>query len=258
MDAGCSRRSALKVIAAGAAGTLLHAQDTHDDTIALDTEYQTIENFGASDCWSMQKLGTWSMPARNRVADLLFSQSAGIGLSCWRFNIGGGTTDRITNPWRTVETFEVGEGQYDWTRQAPERWFLGAAKARGVAQFLAFVNSPPGRMTRTGITFGQPGGDTTNLKPGFEAQFARYLVDILEHFRDNPDRSERVAFDYVSPINEPNDFSLGQHRWRLRSITPYVTSDRNGDELRQHPDIPPGRTIEIPPRSVTTLIAAFN
>lgn len=514
MDAGCSRRSALKVIAAGAAGTLLHAQDTHDDTIALDTEYQTIENFGASDCWSMQKLGTWSMPARNRVADLLFSQSAGIGLSCWRFNIGGGTTDRITNPWRTVETFEVGEGQYDWTRQAPERWFLGAAKARGVAQFLAFVNSPPGRMTRTGITFGQPGGDTTNLKPGFEAQFARYLVDILEHFRDNPDRSERVAFDYVSPINEPNvewngtsqegcrasnedvkrvlraldaelkkrgcstaiagievsglpplsgvaarisaahgakygdyvadfagdpamaavlgrrlsyhdygsdrldgqlvenrkaarqafdrfpgwkpwmseycvmtgshgeggrgrdlgmstaldvariihldltivgvtawqwwtavsgvdykdgliytdwkkpgdeefiiparllwafgnysrfvrpgmrrvdlkgpshdvrglmgsaykderarrvvavyvnmapdaqpvrlDFNMGQRRWRLRSITPYVTSDRNGDELRQHPDIPPGRTIEIPPRSVTTLIAAFN
>jgi hypothetical protein len=204
MGNGCSRRSALKVIAAGAAGTLLHAQEPHDDTIALDTEYQTIDNFGASDCWSMQKLGTWSMAARSRVADLLFSQSNGIGLSCWRFNIGGGTTDRITNPWRTVETFEIAEGQYDWTRQAPERWFLGAAKARGVPQFLAFVNSPPGRMTRTGITFGQPGTDTTNLKRGFEGQFARYLVDILEHFRDNPDPAERVAFDYVSPINEPN------------------------------------------------------
>jgi hypothetical protein len=201
---GPSRRSALKVIAAGAAGTLLHAQDTHDDTIALDTEYQTIENFGASDCWSIQKLGTWSMPARSRVADLLFSQSEGIGLSCWRFNIGGGTTDRITTPWRTAETFEAAEGQYDWTRQAPERWFLGAAKARGVPQFLAFVNSPPGRMTRTGITFGRPGSDTTNLKPGFEGQFARYVVDILEHFRHNPDRAERVTFDFVSPINEPN------------------------------------------------------
>ena len=200
----CSRRSALKALVAGPAASLLRAQSPHLDSIRLDTEFQTIENFSASDCWSMQKVGTWSLPNRNRLADLLFSQSAGIGLSCWRFNIGGGVTDRITTPWRTVETFEIAEGKYDWTRQAPERWFLGAAKARGVPQFLAFVNSPPGRMTRTGITYGRPGSDTTNLKPGFEGQFARYLVDILEHFRTNPDQSERIAFDYISPVNEPN------------------------------------------------------
>ena len=59
-------------------------------------------------------------------------------------------------------------------------------------------------MTCTGITYGQPGPDTTNLKPGFEGQFARYLVDILEHFRTSPDTSERITFDYVSPVNEPN------------------------------------------------------
>jgi hypothetical protein len=170
----------------------------------LDAEFQTIDNFSASDCWSMQKVGTWSLPNRSRVADLLFSQSTGIGLSCWRFNIGGGITDKITTPWRTAETFEVAEGKYDWTRQAQERWFLGAAKARGVSEFLAFVNSPPGRMTRTGITYSRPGPDTTNLKPGFEGQFARYLVDILEHFRNNPESSERIVFDYISPVNEPN------------------------------------------------------
>ena len=150
---------------AGTAAGLLHAKEPHHDLIRLDSEYQTIEAFSASDCWSMQKLGTWSLPNRNRVADLLFSQTGGIGLSCWRFNIGGGITDKINNPWRTAETFEIAEGKYDWTRQAPERWFLGAAKARGVPQFLAFVNSPPGRMTRTGITYGQRGTDTTNLKP---------------------------------------------------------------------------------------------
>lgn len=180
------------------------AVPVHYDRIQLEAEYQVIENFGASDCWSMQKLGKWSLHNRNRVADLLFSKTKGIALSCWRFNVGGGVTDQITNPWRTVETFEVGEGKYDWTRQAGERWFLAAAKQRGVPQFLAFVNSPPGRMTRTGITFGQAGPDTTNLKPGFEGQFARYLVDVLEHFRTNPDSSQRVSFDYVSPVNEPN------------------------------------------------------
>jgi hypothetical protein len=199
-----SRRAILKTMLAGTAARLVRGEEPRRDRIRLDTEYQTIENFGASDCWTMQKVGTWSLPARTRVADLLFSETGGIGLSCWRFNIGGGVTDKITTPWRTVETFEVVEGRYDWTRQAPERWFLAAAKARGVPQFLAFVNSPPGRMTRTGITYGRPGSDTTNLKPGFEGQFARYLVDILEHFRTNPDRSERIAFDYISPVNEPN------------------------------------------------------
>ena len=200
----CSRRSALKTMLAGTAASLLHAQESRRDSIRLDSEYQTIENFSASDCWSMQKLGTWSLPNRNRVADLLFSQTGGIGLSCWRFNVGGGITDKINDSWRTAETFEIAEGKYDWTRQAPERWFLGAAKARGVPQFLAFVNSPPGRMTRTGITYGQRGTDTTNLKPGFQGQFARYLVDILEHFRANPDKTERIAFNYISPVNEPN------------------------------------------------------
>jgi hypothetical protein len=203
-DHNCSRRAALKTMLAGATAGILQAQTPHQDSISLDSEYQTIENFGASDCWSMQTAGTWSLPNRNRVADLLFSKTTGIGLSCWRFNIGGGVTDKIDDPWRTAETFEIAEGKYDWTRQAPERWFLGAAKARGVPQFLAFVNSPPGRMTRTGITYGQLGSDTTNLKPGFEGQFARYLVDILEHFRNNPDANQRIAFDYISPVNEPN------------------------------------------------------
>lgn len=192
----------------GAAGSALRAADVpppHRDTIRLDIEHQVIDNFGASDCWSMQKVGTWSLDSRTRIADLLFSETKGIGLSCWRFNIGGGFNPKISEPWRswrTVETFEVAEGQYDWTRQAGQRRFLAAARERGVPQFLAFVNSPPGRMTRNGLTFCGPRG-TTNLKPGFEGQYARYLVDILEHFRTDPDEAARVPFDYISPVNEP-------------------------------------------------------
>ncbi|RPI00609.1 MAG: T9SS C-terminal target domain-containing protein, partial [Calditrichaeota bacterium] len=40
---------------------------------------------------------------------------------------------------------------------------------------------------------------STNLKSGYETQFARYLVDILKFFRD----SEHLDFDYISPVNEP-------------------------------------------------------
>jgi hypothetical protein len=127
----------------------------------------------------MQKVGAWSVANRSRIADLLFSQTDGIGLSCWRFNIGAGINAKITNPWRTAETFEVAPGEYDWTRQTNEQWFLRAAKLRGVEQFLAFVNSPPRRLTRNGLTFCDPDNGTTNLKPGAEREYAVYLADSL-------------------------------------------------------------------------------
>jgi len=176
---------------------------THKDVIRTARTYQEIENFGASDGWRIQKVGGWSDEGRNRVADLLFSSDKGIGLSCWRFNIGAGIDTTITEPWRTVETLELSEGVYDWTRQKNERWFLAAARDRGVRQFLAFVCSPPARMTRNGHTYASPGPHTTNLKAGYEGQFGRYLADILEHFHLNPDAAEKVDFNYISPVNEP-------------------------------------------------------
>jgi len=180
------------------ASLVIQAQDQiHIDA---SVEYQTIDNFGASDCWSFQKIGAWYTAQKERVADLLFSRDKGIGLSAWRFNIGGGiNTTTISHPWRTVETFEVAQSEYDWTQQEEERWFLQAAKDRGVDQFIAFVNSPPARMTRNSYTNCTDGLGSTNLKPGYEAQFATYLVDILKHFRDEWE----IEFDYISPVNEP-------------------------------------------------------
>jgi len=168
--------------------------------IDVSTTYQTVENFGASDCWSMQKIGGWYIAQKERVADLLFSRDNGIGLSAWRFNIGAGINRAtIHHDWRTVETFEVAQDEYDWSRQEEERWFLQAAKERGVEQFIAFVNSPPARMTRNGYTNCTDGLSSTNLRGGYEEQFATYLVDILKHFRDE----WNISFDFISPVNEP-------------------------------------------------------
>src|SRR5690606_23305400 len=60
---------------------------------------QTIHSFGASDCWSAKFVGEWTdNNKKNRIADLLFSLDTadngtpkGVGLSLWRFNIGGGS-----------------------------------------------------------------------------------------------------------------------------------------------------------------------
>ena len=73
--------------------------------------------------------------------------------------------------------------------------------------------------------------------------------------------ARRVVAVYVNMAADAQavriNIGTGARRWRLRSITPYVTSDRRGDELRRYPDIPAGLTVEIPPRSVVTLVAAF-
>lgn len=167
--------------------------------IAIDpaTLHQRIEGFGASGAWWAQNLGTWSGPRRAEVARLLFSRGKGIGLSQYRYNLGGGIDDTITDPWRTAETFETGPGTYDWERDAAARWFLHAAAEHGVEDFVAFVNSPPRRLTANGHTYGDPG--TSNLPVEHHEEFVQYLLDVVGHFRDD----EGIDFRFISPINEP-------------------------------------------------------
>jgi hypothetical protein len=54
------------------------------------------------------------------------------------------------------------------------------------------------------------------------------------------------------------DFGLGKRGWRLKSVTPYVTSHREGDELKAYPAATAGGRIGIPARSVTMLVAQFT
>jgi len=129
------------------------------DTVDISVEFQTVEHFGASDCWTIEPIGKfWSEQNKQRIADLLFSLDKGIGLSCWRFNIGAGLDDTMPVPYRTVESFAVAEGVYDWNRCEGQRWFLRAAKIRGVPYFLAFVNSPPRFLTKNGHPYCDPEG----------------------------------------------------------------------------------------------------
>lgn len=188
------------------AGTAKAEVQPVDAFVSIDTsvKYQKIDNFGASDAWSMEQLGKyWTEDNKDQVADLLFSREKGIGLSAWRFNIGAGSTETdqaiITNPWRRSEAFKSSaEGAYDWSKQAGQQWFLKAAKERGVDTLIAFANSPPVWMTKNGHAQPDSTVGSTNLKEGYEDEFAGYLVDVLEHFK-----KEGLEFQYISPINEP-------------------------------------------------------
>lgn len=175
-------------------------------TVNTGRRFQVMDNFGANDAWTMEPIGKeWSQTNKERIADLLFSTNHGIGLSCWRFNaLAGVNHETIRDDWRTGESFEPAPGKFDWSQASGQRWFLRAAKARGVRQFALTVYSPPLWLTRNGLSnSGSDTNSTTNLKPGAEGEFAKYLAAILHHFRDGPDPAEQIDFNYVLPVNEP-------------------------------------------------------
>ena len=196
--------------------------------VSLASEYQTIHSFGASDCWSAKFVGNWADEARkNQIADLLFSldtlptgQPKGIGLSLWRMNIGAGSFEQgdssnIGDEWRREECFLKPDGQYDWSKQAGNQWFLNAARRRGVRYTLGFTNSPPVQMTVNGKAFSS-GGSALNLKPNRVADFADFLVRVSDQFK----------FTYVSPFNEPQwDWKAGNNGKAGQEGTPARNTD---------------------------------
>ena len=176
--------------------------------VDLSQEFQDLEGFGASGAWWAQDVGGWEQDAREQIVKLLFDQDEGIGLSIYRYNIGGGDGEFIPDAWRRSETFAVEPGVYDWNQDANALWFLKAAQDAGVEHFVAFANSPPAWMTVSGRTNGEENG-LSNLAPEMYAEFADYLVNVVRHLQD-----EGIPIEWLSPINEP------QWNW----------SDENGQE----------------------------
>ena len=184
---------------------LFSFSSVNEITVDFSEKFQTIDCFGASDAWSMEPLGKyWDEENKSAVADLLFSQENGIGLTGWRFNIGAGSieTDQeiIGNPWRMAECFkQTKDGAYDWSKQEGQQWFLQAAKEKGVENFVGFSNSPPVWMTKNKHGQCDETVGSTNLEEGYETEFAIFLVDVYEHFKNEKD----IILNFISPINEP-------------------------------------------------------
>jgi O-glycosyl hydrolase len=197
----------------------INRQDTSAGilTIDLNSEYQTIHSFGASDCWTAKYAGKWKDEnKKNAIADLLFSTDylpdgspKGIGLSLWRFNIGGGSYEQgiasgIPDEYRREECFLAPDGKYDWSKEAGGQWFLKAAKKRGVKYLLGFTNSAPVQFTQNGLAYGLANNNFSLREDRYNA-FADFLVEVCRHFK-----AAQIPFDYISPVNEPQ-WKWGEH-----------------------------------------------
>ena len=169
-----------------------------------------FEGFGTSGAWWAQEVGGWShidsdssMEVRDRIAQLLYSKDKGIGLRTYRYNIGAGSLHSgngdIGNILRRTESFDAGEGKYDFNRDANAVYMMKKAAEYGADEIILFVNSPIERLTKNGWShLGKKQIMRENLDKSNYKAFAKYCLDVTEHFV-----SEGLPVKYLSPINEP-------------------------------------------------------
>lgn len=179
-------------------------------TVNTATSYQTIQDFGASDCWTAEYVSDYFKTDREKAAKWLFSQQIdsngnpeGIGLSCWRVNLGAGsasqgTSSNIDDETRRAECFLNTDGTYDWTRCDGQQWFMQQAKEYGVDHFLLFSNSAPIYYTKSGKANTNGQDMSCNLKDDCYGDFAEFLASTTKHFVD-----EGYNVTYIDPVNEP-------------------------------------------------------
>lgn len=181
-------------------------------TIDAGKTYQAMVGFGASDCWTPAYIGKYWTNSRDRISELLFSseivdgQPKGIGLSMWRVNLGGGSTEQgdesgIVDKSRRAESYLTDDLSLDWTNCEGQRYFMSRAKEFGVNNYVLFSNTPPVQYTLNGKGFSQSGG-SANLKADCYDDFAAYMAEVAKHYVD-----KGFSIGHISPVNEP------QHNW---------------------------------------------
>ena len=190
-------------------------------TISIDASktVQTIQDFGASDCWTAEYVNDYfSADEKAKAARWLFSQQMdsqgnpeGIGLSCWRVNLGAGSAAQTANSniddeTRRAACYLNADGTYDWTRCDGQQWFMKQAKDYGVEHFLLFSNSAPIYFTKSGKANTNNQSLTCNLKDNRYDKYAEFLATATQHFVD-----EGYNVTYIDPVNEPRyDWKDGQ------------------------------------------------
>ncbi len=185
--------------------------DTMVNVINPDAVRQQFEGWGVSLCWWANMCGKWSDEKIDELVDWLVSPD-GLNYRIFRYNIGGGDDpeNRNCTPHHMgngkglraeMEGFKDSpDGDYIWTRdEAQRKIMLKIKERRPDAVFEAFSNSCPYYMTYSGCCAGNDNAGEDNLRPEYYEEFARYLVDVCKHYKDE----YGIEFRTLDPFNEP-------------------------------------------------------
>jgi O-glycosyl hydrolase len=191
-------------LASAAVGAPTSSLEVATVTIHPDRPLQVIEGFGASGSWWAQEVGRWPETSRREILQLLYDEKRGIGLTIYRHNIGAGSEadHTIQQPLRRAESHLRADGTLDWSRDAAAVRVLREAVVAGASKVVLVAFSPPVTMTKNGHAYGDALSNktkATNLVPGRERDFARYLGAATEHFLC----AEKLPVVELSPLNEP-------------------------------------------------------
>lgn len=183
--------------------TVLNANAQPDSSRYLNTNvsttYQTMQSYGASDCWWTNVIGTRSN-IRDAL-DLLWGTD-GIGLTTYRLNIGGAVqysrSDSPVYSGRAALSPLNESGELDITRNAGS-WntystlldMIDDGDAQ-INDLTLFMNSPPSSMMTNGHTY----ADT--LASDKYDDYGRFVADVVEAYENTG-----LHVKYVSPVNEP-------------------------------------------------------
>lgn len=179
-------------------------------TLNKNKTYQTFEGFGASGAWWAQAVGGWDnidpdsgLAVRDRISQLLHSKTEGIGLRTYRYNLGAGSMESGRGDYsefdRRAECFETEEGEYDFGKDSNAVYMMRQAAKDGADEIILFVNSPIERLTKNHKAhLNKNQNFRTNLSKENYLPFAKYCLDVTEHFVD-----EGLPIKYLSPVNEP-------------------------------------------------------
>lgn len=203
-----------------------------DNYLVIDesTEYQSVTGFGASAAWWAQTVPQGSQSASDLAASLYSDE--GIGLSIYRYNIGGGSWDYnayndhgagdfvVFPEYRNTRSAFIAEN-YDKTKSAKENFadpanydfsrdsnaleFMRLCATRQgstVERIILFANSPHYLLTASGKTNGEYEYQSNLPEENYEA-YCEYLIKYLDYVVNGMG----LEVDAVSAINEP------QHKW---------------------------------------------
>ncbi|MCH5168241.1 MAG: glycoside hydrolase [Prevotellaceae bacterium] len=183
----------------------------HEYAVDVNDRRQTLEGWGVSLCWWANMCGKWDEESVDRIVDWMVSPE-GLNWNIFRYNIGGGDDP----DWMHCGVHHMGKGKglraemegflderggsYNWERDAAQRRImLKIRERRPDAVFEAFSNSPPWWMTVSGCAAGNGDAGADNLRTDYYEDFARYLVDVCRHYRDE----YGIEFKTLEPFNEP-------------------------------------------------------
>lgn len=181
---------------------------------------QELKGFGTSACWWSQNVS--NKKTAERLCSLLYTEK-GLNLNIYRYNIGAGWDNdncRVHNPWRRCESFYINDdscedegykgGGYDWSRDKNAYDFMKLCIEKGnIDTVILFANSPHYALTSSGQASGSLMHHTCNLPLSNYRAFAKYFLDITEHFIE-----DGIPVSYISPINEPQWRWGGKHVWQ--------------------------------------------